>query len=451
MELLIRNWFSKPATNKTLHIPDGLSTSSVLSLKAEHIDAYRTGHAFAYAIYEWDCFPHYQYCSSLALGRVAYADGVMAWIDTADSHSVKSLDLRTGQEWSFLPEARTRITAIAMSSSMIAVLGSGRCHVWNFRGGDRYLLQLPSNGNQKIFVSGGTLAIVARRWQTGEPESTLRYDAVTWTVKGQRTSSFCVDLPSKRCEPSAGVKIMLDNNGESLLFFEGVIIPGFVISADLTHFHYIRTSLDGDVLTQGVLEVPNTEDYEDCSDYTELKEVDGEAVIWSYAHRQHDWDNFSELMTISYNFRKDRLEVRTQEVAGLRFVNSEALLPSLFHWKDAAYFFNRDPDDGLGLRVIDLQESTCSKAKMDFALDSSLFDVPHKETGPTAPGELFFGDETFLISVFQPGFCVWCFDANVPIFKEEIDYKEERKSNIERRLRLRIKEKQKNTSSDDTV
>ncbi len=139
-----------------------------------------------------------------------------------------------------------------------------------------------------------------------------------------------------------------------------------------------------------------------------------------------------------------RLEVRRQEVAALRFVKSEAP-PSLFHWKDAAYFFSHDSDDGLGLRVIDLQDSTCSKAKMD----ASLFDLPHKETGPTAPGELLFGDETFFISVSQPGFCVWCFDSNVPIFKEEINYRQRRKSSRERRLR--IKEKQKNTSPDDTL
>ncbi len=310
MEPLIRNWFSKPASNTALHIPDGLSTSSVLSLKAEHIDAYLTGHAFTYAVHEWDCFPSLPYCSSLVPEFVAYADGIMAWVDTTDSHSVQSLDLKTGQEWSFLPEARTRINAIAMSSSMIAALGSGRCHVWNFRGGDRQLLQLPSNRNQRIIVSGETLAIVAERRQTGEPKATLRFDAVTWTVKGRRTSSFCVALPPESCGCEAGVKIMLDNNGESLLFFERVVFPRFGRNARSTHFHYIRTSLDGDVLTQGVLEVPDSNHYQCCSSVNTVpKEVDREAVIWSYAHRQHDWDNFSELMIISYNFRKDRYAI----------------------------------------------------------------------------------------------------------------------------------------------
>ena len=74
---------------------------------------------------------------------------------------------------------------------------------------------------------------------------------------------------------------------------------------------------------------------------------------------------------------------------------------------------------------------------MSFSLDSPMSELPHKKTDP---GVVLFGDETFLISVFEPGFCVWCFDANVPIFKEETTYKEQRKSNIERRLR--IKEKQ---------
>ena len=129
-----------------------------------------------------------------------------------------------------------------------------------------------------------------------------------------------------------------------------------------------------------------------------------------------------------------RLEVRGQEVAALQFMKFEAL-PSLFDWKDAAYFFNHDPD-GSEMRVIDLQNSTCSEAEMGFSLDSRMFDLRREETGPTAPGELLFGDETF-ISVFEPGFCVWCFDTNVPMFKEEIAYKEKRKSNMERWLRIK--------------
>lgn len=94
VEPLLRSRFPTPTAETALHIPEGLSADSVVSLKAEHIDACRTGHAFSYARHVWDCFPH-------GLGnrrQLAYANGVMAWVDTTDGHIVKLLDLKTGQQ-----------------------------------------------------------------------------------------------------------------------------------------------------------------------------------------------------------------------------------------------------------------------------------------------------------------------------------------------------------------
>lgn len=413
VEYLLRHWFPAPAADTALHIPHGLSESSILSLKAEHIDAYRTGHAFTYASRKLNCFPDNSDPRTVA-DLVAYADGIMAWADTTDSGFVKSLDLRTGQEWSFLPEARTRVNAIAVSSSMIAALGSGRCHVWKFRAGDQYCLRLPSNKGQEIAVSGETLVIVTKLWETTIVEASFCVEVTTWTLKDQRTSSFCVALPPKKRGYTFDFKNMLDNTGESLLLFEGVYIPDHQHDK-ATHFHYIRTSLNGDVLTQGVLEVPGIQDCHACSDDFVPKEANGQAVIWSFAKRQRECDNFSELMPISYNFREDRLEYRTQEITCLRITKPQLTSP-LFYWKHAAYILNSDPDIPV-LRVIDLQNSTCSEAEMGFSIKNQKFDLrPYEEY---EPNPFLLGDEIFLISVFAHGFGVWCFDANVRIFNEE--------------------------------
>ena len=95
MEPLLRSRFPTPTAETALHIPSGLSASSIVSLKAEHIDAYRTGHAFKYATHQWDCFQEGIWNWNL----MAYANGIMAWVDRKDGHVVKSLDLKTGQEW----------------------------------------------------------------------------------------------------------------------------------------------------------------------------------------------------------------------------------------------------------------------------------------------------------------------------------------------------------------
>lgn len=341
---------------------------------------------------------------------------------------------------SFLPEARTRVTAIAISSSMIAAVGSGRCHVWTLGTGDHYSLRLPStNSAEFLNVSGESLAYVYMVGCDPWDEASSRAEVVTWTLKKQRTSSFPVPM---LCNGSAfEFNTMLDSKGESLLLFEE--FHSHCSEVEPTHYHYTRTSLEGDTLNEGVIEVhPNN--YGPCCMGMEnvLKEVNGQAVIWSNIKHHHEEDDKSTLLLICYNFQEDRLEVRKQIVTGFHSNPKNVRYELRFHWKDAGYFLEHE-NSHLNLMVIDLQNSTCSKAKMDFPIE----DRQLEEYDGWA--DLHLGDETFLISVSQQGFCVWCFDANVRLFNDEIAYTEQRKSNMDRRLLL--KRDGKVSSSDGSV
>lgn len=132
-----------------------------------------------------------------------------------------------------------------------------------------------------------------------------------------------------------------------------------------------------------------------------------------------------ELMLVNYNFQEDRLEVRTHMLSGLRMHIETST--KMFHWKNTTYYLDRDVDR-CNLRVIDHQNSTCSEAKMNTPISTPEFDLQFQQV------QYLFGDETFLIAVFQLGFCVWCFDANVQMANEDTSYKEQRKNNIKRRL-----------------
>ncbi|CAD6580983.1 MAG: hypothetical protein ASARMPREDX12_000322 [Alectoria sarmentosa] len=422
MEPLLRSWFPAPIADTALHIPDGLSESSILSLKAEHIDAYRTGHAFSYMTYSWSCF-----LDDLSLDLVAYADGIMAWVDKTDSHSVNLLDLKTGEQRLFLPDARTRIVAIATSSSMVAALGSGRCHVWSLRAGDHYSLRLPSATLSKIIVSGESLAIVhaLSAWQ----DSSTCVEMVTWTLKDQKTYSSSVALSPKKGQRLSTMRIILDDKGESVLLFE--LVHKYFQDDEPTHVRHVRTSLDGDILTREVIEIPDPKDYRFCSEDTAPKESNGHTVIWILAKPQCEENDFGELMLICYNFRENRLEVRTQVVTGLRIKDNTDCC--LLFWKDVGYFLEYEKGRPC-LKVIDLQDSTCSEAKMDLSADTQKLVLRRQEEYD--PEILPFGDETFLVFVSTQGFRVWCFDANVQMFNEDIAYKKERRSNMERRLKL---------------
>ena len=91
---------------------------------------------------------------------------------------------------------------------------------------------------------------------------------------------------------------MLDSKGETL-------IPSYSSgppSEALINCYYSRTYLDGDVLAQGVIEIPNIEIHYKCSGCAVLKEANGRAVLWSFAMSPRGVRNFSELMLICYNF-----------------------------------------------------------------------------------------------------------------------------------------------------
>lgn len=196
-----------------------------------------------------------------------------------------------------------------------------------------------------------------------------------------------------------------------------------------THFHYIRASLFGDVLTQGGVENPDISYCYYCSGATVAKEANGQIVIWSLAKHPHEVRDSSDLMLIYYNFLEDRLKISTQVVS--KFSVDLARPSSVFYWKDAAYYLQYDDTD-CRLRVIDLRDSTSSQAKMDLPISTQDFDLELQKWASRQT--LLFGDETFLITVWGPGFCVWCFDANVRMANEDVSYKEQRKNNINRRL-----------------
>ena len=301
VEPLLRSWFPKGDVGLGLRFPEGISSESIASLKAEHVDAYRTGHAFTYATYEWDCFTY-----DFAPGYVAYAEGFMAWVAGEQSSLVKTLDLKTGHQESFLLEDEAKINDIAISSSIVVALTSEGCHVWNLTTGESHCLQYRTSFCRQRFVSvsGESLAFA----YPIDPGGECGFEVSTWTLKDQRLSSFFVATPTKTTAES----IILDSNGETLLLFY-FSLPR---SRAPMRFYYSRTNLDGDVLAQGVIETPSLESYHDCSQYVVPKEANGRAVIWSFASPR-GVRNFSELMLICYNFQENRLEIRAHMVDGL--------------------------------------------------------------------------------------------------------------------------------------
>ena len=409
VELLLRDWFPKGGDGLGLRIPEGVSSKSLASLKAEHVDAYRTGHAFTYASHEWD-----------ARGpRLAtYAEGIMAWVDGNHSNLIRSIDLKTGNEGLLTLENGTNIDAIAMSSSMVVAVSSEDCHVWTSTRGESHRLRFPASvpGHIMVSVSRESLAIA---YSINPMVGEQGFKVLTWTLKDQKLCRFFVATPEK----SYTWSIMLDSNGETLLFF---FISLSRRGASM-QFHYTRTNLDGDVLAQGVTETPRLERDRQFFNSAVPKEVNGRAVIWAYAMSPQGVHDFSGLILIYYNFQEHRLEYRAHTINGLN--QNSNTRSQLFCWKDTAYYLE-DEDERCRFKVIDLRASTCREAMMTIPISTSNLRL--REDGRHEP--LLFGDETFFITTFSPGFGVWCFDKNVQLHNENTSYKEKRTNNINQRL-----------------
>lgn len=77
VEYLLRFWY--PGAETKFEIPKGLTSSAVLSSRAEHVDAYRSGRAFSMVKGAWELTNHRSTKTS-----VAYSNGYVAWIDKTD-------------------------------------------------------------------------------------------------------------------------------------------------------------------------------------------------------------------------------------------------------------------------------------------------------------------------------------------------------------------------------
>ena len=408
VEHLLRDWFPKGEVGLGLRIPKGVSSEFIASLKAEHVDAFRTGSAFSSATNEWDRRDCFEY--GAGTGRAEYAEGIMAWIDRKQFNQIRTLDLKTGQKGFFLSEDRMEIDKIAISSSMVVALNPEGCRVWTLTTGESYRVRYRHAPKYRTFISASGKSVAfayPKRLKSGE----RGFRILTWTLKDQRLSRLFVAIPNKTRAQS----MMFDSNGETLLFF----YSSLSYEAPL-HFYYSRTNLDGGVLAQGVIEIPNIKSYHDLSCYAIPKESNRRAVIWSIAKWPH---NSTELMLIYYNFQENRLEIQAHRVDGL---GMRIDTTSLFYWKDVVYYADYG-DKCCNLGILDLQDLTCRKAKI------GLLPFNTDENGAIS----LLGDGTFLIATFRLGFRVWCFDKNVQLFNEDFTYKEWRKNNINKGFDLK--------------
>lgn len=431
LEDVLRSW--QLASPSLLRIPPGLSVEAIISLKAEHMDAYRTGNPFCMAS------GRVKFARGQALNeRVAYSASVLAWIDGSDRRECHCLNFSTGMQKTFMTEERLTMTHIATSASMVtATSPGGRCIVWNFRNEEQVSFKLPSAQIKKLLLSGETLAIVFTPKSSGRGS---QIKVFTWRYGDPHPNYFSLSLQIRKPECSYETKVMFDDQGQSILIFERICDRRF---SETQSVHSIRASLSGEVRAQCSLEGLSMDGHWDYVNNINPVQARRFATIWSamtwplIPDITVDSTSF-EVKSICYDFTMNELRLDTRRI-NVPLV-SEKLAYSF--WEDVAYVWRHDPLNPTTLNIVDLRRSTCTTAFMAKTNMWSSYFVGDRDISATRPNydlsDLVLGDEIFHIRVFQDRFMVWCFDKNIDLKHQDIGYKDERKASFEERLRQRV-------------
>ncbi len=427
IECLLRWWYPRGETD--LCIPTDLSVEAIMIMKAEHVDAFRTGHPFSKSTL--DGVPDNR--PAPPSGGITYARGVLAWInpDTSEyiGRSIETLDLKTHLRRHFIAEDRTSFHTIAISSSIIAALDLiGRCHVWDIHCSNKsFLLQLPSAGYDRIEASGPALAIASSGQNMGG-----KTEVFTWSSQSMKLQSFLLPLHPVQAGIHHEWKMMLDPKGESFFLFQIIHSKRYVVSdlrTELYDFYFTRTSFDGRICAQGQSEWLSRI-YSDITNHGNMSmefrtvEVNDSATLWLfcpfssvYVSDSHPCDMI--MTRICFNFERSSFEVKENKFAsaevGLYSMSSTLVWKDIIYWGDLA---------NTGARIMDFKESTCEKTKL---VSNPNFDS--YESIPRDVAHLMLGDETFLIHVGRRGWKVYCFDKNIQLANEDLGYRYTRLKN----------------------
>ena len=408
LQPLMQHWYGDNVTTwgQTLHVPDGLSSTAKTALMAEHMEAYRTGKAFSYRTREWNV-----QSPEFAAMSVAYADGVLAWIDS-DAGKFHAFHIESGLERSFGPIINQDIpTYIAVSASVIAVTTvSDECYVWNLAGTEVYFLPY-LNDIVAFAVFDNTVAIVhGLKWSDWSAQLTI------WNSKDQKSRS--TTLSWNRLMPSDCL-IAFSYDGKTIVFF------GFELTLSQYFIYFNCIGIDGKFVKEGRLAVPISPDVciipnSSVSCTSVLR--DGCTVIWVL----DEYGKAASVATLDYIrilYDSRQGELRLTETRIARTQTIPAAMGSSFYWKGVVYFLNDDENSTM-LHILDVKEGTCREAEMSIVAERMIQDGEALDRHFIDTSSEILGDEKFLIQLSDQHFRIWCFDKNLKMAGEDMEYKE---------------------------
>ncbi|KAL8774895.1 MAG: hypothetical protein Q9194_003927 [Teloschistes cf. exilis] len=412
VESLLRPWFAMGEVN--LRMPPNISAEAALSIKAEHVDAYKT-----------------------------------------DNASVRVRNLELGHQSLYTLPNREKAGLISLSSDIVAATTlHGRCYAWDCTTGAPSSIKFPSSGNLDLFVSGNSLAIV----HSLEDAKDMIW-IKTWSLYNGTTCSFCIRTHGQPRDRKGGCWFNVHMKTDSLAFLQRRRGPPDEIS-------FTHRTFDGKIIAEGSsgpLGPTFRSGYVDLASWPqqesltmELEELDRVTM----EQEEEEFQKMREFVTMGtrgifrpvYDVRTGRLITPWDIARPCREFDFDSVIEEgssyWFCWKDTAFRFCRAYQDRCpSSAVLNLQTGAFRETQMRFlyrglarkkAEGWGLFpwrDRRHVLEPNKFQRILHIRDEIYMIRIYPAGFTAFCFDKNITMAGEDKDFRQRRE---ELRIELRI-------------
>ncbi|KAL8930739.1 MAG: hypothetical protein Q9208_000280 [Pyrenodesmia sp. 3 TL-2023] len=447
VESLLQPWF--PMGDVDLRMPDNVSREAALAIKAEHVDAFKTGNPFSMVKGAWDL--HWEARQDYRSRPVDmdYSHGRLAWIEGNTQVRVKNLEL--DQETLYTPSNREQISTIRLSCATVVAVttASGRCYVWDCATGSPHSFQLPSALVFTVVVKGKSLAILSK----SEPQRNHCTTCTTWNLESRRTRSFPVPTQSRLCVRKKYYTYDVTMTEDSVVILELDMGPPDQI-------FFTRYTLEGKIIANGASELlprtfrsgylsvatspPQESAYSDFLINLDHFNIRDETNQYFRRLRNTVFSQTLGIVRIIYDLRHDRIKTLTIPCHDLESGHKEGT--SWYFWKDVVFRYCHDKRGFLPSVASDLHTGVETDMRihdwmhgLDSVSEAAQPEGLRRERlgGDDPQPVLFFGDEIYMVCVFASGFTAYCYDKNIEMAHEDIDFRRRREVARVERMTLR--------------
>ncbi|KAL8741013.1 MAG: hypothetical protein Q9184_008436, partial [Pyrenodesmia sp. 2 TL-2023] len=444
VESLLQPWFAMGGVD--LRVPDDVSRQAALAIKAEHVDAFKTGNPFSMVKGDWDFDWEGPQAYRSRPINMDYSHGRLAWIERDMQVRVKNLE--SDQETLYTSPNREQIFTVCLSSAIVVAVttASGKCYVWDCATGASHSFQLPSAWVCTVVATGKSLAILLK-------SETQQLDCMTWDLESRRTRSFPVATQGRLWVRRKDYTYDLTVTEDSVVFLELDMGPPDQI-------FFTRYTLEGKIIAKGASELlPRTF----RSGYLSVTTFPPQESAYSKFLMNLDHFNIKDeanrdfrrlrntvleqtlgIVRIVYDLRHDRIKTFTIPCKDLESGHKEGT--SWYFWKDVVFRYCHDKGSFLSSVASDLHTGVETDMRIhdwmhgpDSAADAGQIKGFRRQRlgGGDPEPVLFFGDEIYMVCVSASGFTAYCFDKNIEIAHGDIDFRWQREVARVERMTLR--------------